>query len=984
MNIKKRIILTLLMCMFILLPSTALAANARVIVVTSQYTEENPLELSMSDEKIEIQYNEKFVFPFYFKFTNSGQKYGKYNISVDEEEKIITFNRIATSSSIDTFKVTPHKKEEGYNYVQPGAIYNDSFNKLSFKAPLYKIEAIFKFSNDQKIETVLGNSTTKKNDGSGFNVASNERVYVFAASGLAENETIKFTGGQENRAAVVVSKEFGRFIRNENVKKYLVKSSNSIQDITSAAKETYTFSGSSAEVVYAFWGLTSEILNDNETNSIEEILTKILISVGDIFRNVVTAVGGQNLTIDSLVFNQYEDTKIDFWGGGGTYVDIFTSVINGWHNAFTKWTAYILVIILIVVGIRAILFVGTPNQKKIQGMIVGWILAAALLYIGPMFLKYAVSINDAFVAALRDQSQYSIYSVYNTDFFEKYGISGDIQQGEDSATVSLEDQLMGLYGKIEEDLDATQEELDDLKDELGRYDNTIFSVLMGDIRIKQYNEAGELVANRPIRSVQSLIRSYVNKGNTNQDEVEAYANSLIGEVDISGLSVPGFTAAGIRQDLLNYARSYARVKELETALKATERAIQIAHKGIDLESTMRTRAGETYRLVYVVVWFIMIYQLVVLLFIYYKRMITVGVLIIIYPLAVLMYAVEKAMGIDKTKSLSTWLSEYLVNVFVQSVHALVFIMLVEAGLRVFEEDDDNWLLFLFAVFAIFPAEAIIKSIMGMRAKSISNAKDSVTASKMVDYALMAGAALGAYGTIKQVEDRYNAQAALQEKKFEDKDKWKDLQRKNRDKRELDRAQKTGSIDEAKAQIAARNERRAAADERTAKKRDAIRKRNERRKKLAMAAQPLRNMVALGDAITTAGALGFDSEDFVLGFSTAGYVSGKKAKTPKVEQSKETAAPTTQKKHGDRYANAQTTSNASSQGESRAAEQARKATHETGSSNTESTRSRRSETQSRRYQEQYRSRLAEKMYGGTDVTKGNPTYSTTENNEDDDF
>ena len=56
MNIKKRIILTLLMCMFILLPSTALAANARVIVVTSQYTEENPLELSMSDEKIEIQY----------------------------------------------------------------------------------------------------------------------------------------------------------------------------------------------------------------------------------------------------------------------------------------------------------------------------------------------------------------------------------------------------------------------------------------------------------------------------------------------------------------------------------------------------------------------------------------------------------------------------------------------------------------------------------------------------------------------------------------------------------------------------------------------------------------------------------------------------------------------------------------------------------------------------------------------------------------
>lgn len=982
MKNKKRIILILLMCIFILLPSTILAADTKVIVVTSQYTEENPLELSMSDEKIEIQYGEKFQFPFYFKFTGSGYNYGKYDISVNEEEKIITFDRIKVSSDIENFKVTPHKKEEGYNYVQPGAIFNDSFNKLSFKAPLYKIEAIFTFSDDQKIETVLGNSTSKKNDSVGFNVASNERVYVFAASGLPESSVIKFSSTQIGKAAVVVKKEFGRFIRNENVKKYLVTGANSIQDITSASKETYTFSGSSSDVVYAFWGLTSEILNDNETNSIEEILTKILISVGDIFRNVVTAVGGQNLTIDSLVFNQYEDTKIDFWGGGGTYVDIFTSVINGWHNAFTKWTAYVLVIILVAVGIRVILFVGTPNQKKIQGMVVGWILAAALLYIGPMFLKYAVSVNDAFVAALRDQSQYSIYSVYNTDFFEKYGISGDAQQGEDSATVSLEDQLMGLYGKIEEDLQSSEDELENLNNKISDYQNGLFSWLLNDKYTVYGYDVNLIYKARRINQVKAMINQYVNAGHTDSAEVLAFANQLVETVEGEGWS--GFTAQKVHDDLIEYATTYARVKELEEALKATERAIQIAHKGIDLESTMRTRAGETYRLVYVFVWFIMIYQLVVLLFIYYKRMITVGVLIIIYPLAVMMYAIEKAMGIDKAKSLSTWLSEYLVNVFVQSVHALVFIMLVEAGLRVFEEDDDNWLLFLFAVFAIFPAEAIIKSIMGMRAKSISDANSSLTADKAFDYLLAASAIKNAYGTMEQVEKRFDAKAATEAKKNADNDKWKDLRRKTQDKRTMDRAQKTGSIEEAKAQIAARNERRAAADERTAKKREAIKKRNERKKKLAMAAQPLKNMVAVGDAITTAGALGFDSEDFVLGFSTAGYVSGKKAKTPEVQKTKEATTPTTQRKNGDRYANAQTSSTASPQGETRSADQARRATQENGSSSSQNTQSRRSETHSRRYQEQYRARLAEKMYGDTDVTKTNPRYSTTENNEDDDF
>lgn len=988
MKNKKIINLMLMIFMILLVPSATFAARTKVITASGKYTEENPLELSFADEKIEIEFGEKFEFPFYFKFT--GGNYGKYTISVDEEEKVVTFKRIATSSSLDTFKVTPHKKEEGYNYVQPGATYNDAFNKLVFKTPLYKIESIFTFQNGsekpKRIETVLGNSTLRKVDNNP-DVQSDSRVYVFAASGLPESSTIKFSQGQvSNKASVVVTEDFGRFGFSDTAKKYLVTGAGSIQDITSASKETYNFSGSSADLVYAFWGVTSEILNDNETNTIEEILTKILLSVGGVFRGVVTAVGGQNLTIDSLIFNQYEDTKIGFWDGGGTYVDVFTSVINGWHNAFTKWTAYILVIVLVAVGIRAILLAGTPNQKKIQGMVVGWIIAAGLLYIGPMFLKYAVSINDAFVAALRDQSKYSIYSVYNTDFLEKYGITYDMQLGEDSETVKLEDQLMGLYGKIEEDLEENEKALKELNSKLASYQNGIFSWLLND-KYKVYGYDINMVYQaRRINQVKAMINSYVNAGHTDSGDVVTFANQLVQTVE--GGVWSGFTEQKIKDDLIDYAESYARVKELEQALAATERAIQIVHKGIDLESTMKARAGETYRLVYVLVWYIMIYQLVVLLFIYYKRMITVGVLIIIYPLAVMMYAIEKVMGIEKTKSLSTWLSEYLVNVFVQSVHALVYIMLVEAGLRVFEDDEDNWLLFLFAVFAIFPAEAIIKSIMGMKAKSISDAKKSLTASKMLDYALIASSAVKAYGTIQQVEDRFDAKAKLEEQKNANKDKNKEFNRKVSDKVATKVGGAFGKTEEAQKFVEERNKRRAAADERTAKKREAAKKRQERMKKMAMATQGIRNAVALGDAITTAGALGFDSEDFVLGFSTAGYVSGSKFKPAKVKDSKTSSAPTTQKKNGDRYANSQTSSNATSntQGTTRAAEQARNATRESGSSTTsQGGSSKRSKAASRRYQDQYRSRLAEKTQGGeADVTKGNPIYSTSENNEDNDF
>lgn len=469
----KRIILVLMMFAILLIPSVVFAEK-RNVENMSQNTIDTPLEISLDDEETVIKYSEKFKFPFYFKIVGSSSDFVKFKISVDEEKKTITFDRKATSTGLQQFKVSPHKKEEGFNYAQPGAIFNDLYNKLFFKQPLYKIESIMTLSNGKVIKTVLGNSTGfQSDDNLTGNTISNERIYVFAKSGLAENHTMMFSSDQIENASYITVEEEGRFGR-ESVKKYLIKSASSIQDVTSVSKETYEFSGASADVVYAFWGLTSEILNDNETNTIEEILTKILLSVGSVFRGVITAVGGENLTIDSLIFNQYENTKIGFWDGGGTYVDVFTSVINGWHNAFTKWTAYILVIILVAVGIRAILLAGTPNQKKIQGMVVGWIIAAALLYIGPMFLKYAVMINDAFVATLRDQSQYSIYSVYNTDFLEKYKINFDMQLGEDSETVKLEDQLMGLYGVIEEDLEKNETKKKELEAKLNDYDSSAF------------------------------------------------------------------------------------------------------------------------------------------------------------------------------------------------------------------------------------------------------------------------------------------------------------------------------------------------------------------------------------------------------------------------------------------------------------------------------------------------------------------------------
>lgn len=1007
-------VLLVVLLVLLLIPTTSYAASNKNVcnIVYSNGTyyggggsgvtgkEDDPVELSLNYDEIVVAFgsnaaSSKFELPFCFKVVSggSGMKYAKYQITVLDVEKKVIFKRLAASNNLEDFKVTPNKKVEGYNYVQPGAIYNDNFTNMGFRAPFYKIEATIKFNGNKKIEGVLGNSTLNTNNSIEANKASNPQVYVLCVDGLSESETIKFSSGQvSNKATVVVKEEDpGVIFSDDNVKKYLVQSSNSIKDMTMGGS-TYSFSGGTTEVIYNFWGVTSEILNDNETNAIEGIIAKVLISIGSVFRAIVTAVGGPDLTIDALIFNQYENTILDFWGGNGTYVDLFTAIINGWFGAFRSITAFVLVIVLVAMGVRAILLSGTPNQKKISDMFVGWIIAVALLYFGPYFLKYAVTMNDTFVDALRSSSKYSIYSVYNTDFLNKYDLENNMQLAEDSEIVKVEDMLMKLYSKIEEELENNTEELEEAERKIERFNNSfIMSTFYEDTRVVEVRPGGAEIS-RKIRTAQTIIKRRINeKLNKGETVDEEAVREIVGTVATRIDNAPGGLLAGaddITDALLEYSQAYAKKLELESDLRATETAIALANKGIDLESTMKVRAGETRRVIYVLVWFILIYQLVVLLFIYYKRLVIVGVLIVIYPLAVMVYAIEKLMGIDKPKSFKTWMSEYLVNVFVQTVHALVYIMLVEAGLRVYEDDEDNWLLFLIAVLAIFPMESVIRSLMGMKSQS-AEAKDRLNLKKMLGYGIALSGAKKVIGTEKQVEAAYAARAAEIAKKQAKQDKNRAFGRKVMDNATLKFAKNDSQIAAARARIAERDARRAKADKERAKKRERARKRLERNKNIAKWTQGVRNVAAVSDGLTTAAAMGFDASDFSVGFSTAGWISGKSKNVKVKKDNSEVKTPVNDRQRADYVEDMATRRN----------KKAMEHSGETGS-NVDSSNSvgggtgtpqsgvnpivhSQSRGGSNPIQDKFRSQLGVEMPGGEnqiEVSVDSPDYTFTENNE----
>ena len=921
---KNKITLIVMITMFMMLiPSTVFAevqkkilsityANKKYSYANNEYstvkgTLEEPVKFDLGYDEIVVNYGQdgsdrdKIEYPFYFELVpgSSGMKYGKYLVNLIETEKKVVFKRLEATNNMDEMLVIPDKKTTLENFVQPGGVYNSEYDYSLFAAPLYKIESHFHFNwggrswpddTMYKIETVLGNSTLKSADRAELDDSANTKVYVFAVNGLPESECVKFTSDQISQETVVTVKtvDDGWGVDNEKVKSYQAMNTSAIKEIASDG-ETYTFDGKEGRVVYAYWGLTSLILNDNEVNELEEIITKLLLSVGGMFRVIVTAVGGRDLTIDALIFNTYQKTMLDFWGENGTYTDVFKTVINGWFAAFRTFSSVILVMVLVAMGVKALLYAGTSKERKVQNMLVGWVLAVGLLYFGPYFMKYAVAINDAFVKTIRSQSKYSVYSVYNADFLNEYGLETDMQIGEDSETVKMLDTLRELYSKIEANLDEAEERKAAAEEKIADLQTSWNNRLaIADITI--YDPTGRTLS---FTAARRRVRTYAlaTPGIT-VSEAQAYIEAnVIADINIVShdgfwdqfqntiLNVLGHGSEQQKQKLIEelseYAEAEAAVQKYSADLAATERAIELANKGIDLESQMKERAGETYRLVYVLVWFLMIYQLVLLLFLYYKRLVVVGVLVTIYPLVIMVYAIEKLMGIESSQTLKIWLTEFLVNIFIQSIHALLYIMLVEAGLRAFEEDPDNWLLFLFAVMAIFPMEQIVKSILGMKSKSLSDLKSSSGKALALGGAAIATASM--LGSGKQIDAKYNAQDAAAKAKAAKQDKTANMIKAKLDNRDMKRAVGGASKADAMDRLAQRDELKKAYDQNRAKKRAASQRARDRRRRAEKVMQPLRNLSAISAMVTTGLAGGGDVQDFAVGAAIGGALSGKNRK-----------------------------------------------------------------------------------------------------------
>lgn len=479
------------------------------------------------------------------------------------------------------------------------------------------------------------------------------------------------------------------------------------------------------------------VLDDTHKASwVEDIMTRILVSFGDkVFLELLRSenVLGPDLSIDAIVFDTYDKTKIDLYNssGGSSANAALVKTVNYWFNVFETLAYVIYMIILVYIGIMIILHSGTGQQDKWKSYIGNWVLGLIMLALLPRYgIPYLFKINSAFVSYIGKghKTMQTYYNMYDNDYQNI--------MGSDSTTISVE-KLVGLREGKEADRDeaisTVETKLKKLynsnsKEIKNKLKNDGFDYKLSDNEID--SRVDEYVDER-LEYILDFVILWANKG-YEDGEIEKLLVTIYGNpyggvpygpdyyfyqslavyfADVF-LKKSGDEYVGVNENILN---GILEVVDYTKEIGVIDEMIEIVQT--DLMGMMRAYAGKYRRIIFAIIWYVLFFQLISLVFIYFKRIFIIAILIAIFPLIMMSYALDK-MSDGKSQTFSLWFKELLANVFLQSVHAIIYVTLIDVGLEIYKQDNENWIFLLASILMLLPAEALLKEIFGLEGSTI--------------------------------------------------------------------------------------------------------------------------------------------------------------------------------------------------------------------------------------------------------------------------
>ena len=154
------------------------------------------------------------------------------------------------------------------------------------------------------------------------------------------------------------------------------------------------------------------------------------------------------------------------------------------------------------------------------------------------------------------------------------------------------------------------------------------------------------------------------------------------------------------------------MSDIESAMGSAQNSLDAGSDYMSMMFRMATKQGW---LVYGICWIIMVKQLLSLLIIYFKRLLMTIFLIAVFPLVMISYAIDK-LADGKSQAFGNWCKEFLLNVFIQSFHAIVYVLCMALILKLGTTADSirkNWLLIVIVVTFISKGDDMLRAIFHM-------------------------------------------------------------------------------------------------------------------------------------------------------------------------------------------------------------------------------------------------------------------------------
>lgn len=439
---------------------------------------------------------------------------------------------------------------------------------------------------------------------------------------------------------------------------------------------------------------------------------------------------GSTVTMDSIIFNRYEDIVIDLRGRAGVFANAeVRNIINNMYSGF-EWLAIIVfIVILLYLGIQIIISVGTDKQSKYFKHLQNWVVGVALLFLLPRFFPFITDISNAIVSYIgRDSSP--MYTQYNFIAL----LDDESVIGENAQTVQIKELTATA-------INARKAQIEDMKKQIGKLENA--NATWSDIIINLFTQIftySQHLFNYYNWAMEIEIKNYVDDNINNWSYLEEeHFNELIQQHRDNNVACTSEYLEKQIAKLQEYKNNSLTIKQLYEEIAILE---SYGGSGTDLMSTMRTKAGETGRIIYAIIWLVLMFQMISLLAMYYKRIIMIAILLMIFPIIMITYAIDK-INDGSAQTFETWLKEFTINIIVQIAHAVIYVILVQTGLDIYQANPDNWLFLLMAVLFLFPGERILRAMFGMNGSTIGSLKANVGSGMMLAGMAVRGGIKGA-------------------------------------------------------------------------------------------------------------------------------------------------------------------------------------------------------------------------------------------------